>query len=171
MVFFRRYLFFYFFLFYSYVFCGDKKGASKKIKQYLNSFGVRIIINIEAAVNAFLDTFFFVFHTAFIVFILCGYVWKKTRKAHLLMVTLTAFSWFILGIWYGFGYCFLTHWHYRVRFNLGHFDMPNSYIKFIIDALTGLDANAQLVDTCTLIFFLAALIVSIIVNVRKNSSQ
>ena len=49
------------------------------------------------------DIFFFVFHSMFILFVLVGWAWKRTRLAHLVVVGLTALSWFGLGIWYGFG--------------------------------------------------------------------
>ena len=115
---------------------------------------------------AFLDQFFFIFHSLIIVFNLFGWIWKKIRLANLIMLLLTAFSWFVLGKWYGFGYCFCTDWHYQIRMKLGYFDMPSSYVKFLIDSLTGLDINAKLVDIFTLIFFLLALIASIITNMQ-----
>jgi len=77
---------------------------------------------------------------------------SKTRKANLMVLLITAFSWFILGIWYGWGFCFCTEWHYQVRMKLGYFDMPSSYVKFLIDSVTGLDVNSKLVDMLTLIF-------------------
>ena len=115
---------------------------------------------------AFLDKFFFVFHSLIIIFNLFGWIWKKIRLANLIMLLLTAFSWFVLGIWYGFGYCFCTDWHYQIRMKLGYFDMPSSYVKFLIDSLAGLDINAKLVDIFTLTFFLLALIASIITNMQ-----
>jgi len=33
---------------------------------------------------------------------------------HRASLLLTAFSWFVLGIWYGWGYCVCTDWHYMV---------------------------------------------------------
>lgn len=120
-----------------------------------------------------LDKFFFVFHSFIIVFNLLGWIWEKTRVANLIMLLLTAFSWFILGIWYGFGYCFCTDWHYQVRMKLGYFDMPSSYVKFLIDSLTGLDINAKLADTFTFTFFLLALIASVLTNIQdwRNKRQ
>jgi hypothetical protein len=117
-------------------------------------------------VYVFLDKFFFVFHSFIIGFNLFGWTWKKTRKANLMVLLITAFSWFILGIWYGFGFCFCTEWHYQVRMKLGYFDMPSSYIKFLIDSVTGININAKLVDMLTLTFFLLALIASILTNGR-----
>ncbi|MBW1768953.1 MAG: DUF2784 domain-containing protein [Deltaproteobacteria bacterium] len=115
---------------------------------------------------AFLDKFFFIFHSLIILFNLFGWIWKKIRVANLIMLLLTAFSWFILGIWYGFGYCFCTDWHYQVRMKLGYFDMPSSYVKFLIDSIAGLDVNAKLVDIFTLTIFLLALTASIFTNMQ-----
>lgn len=121
----------------------------------------------------FLDKFFFIIHSFIIIFILFGWIWKKTRVANLIIILITAFSWFILGIWYGFGYCFCTHWHYQVRMKLGYFDMPSSYIKFLVDILTGVDINPKLLDTFTFTFFFMAFIASIIINLKdwRNRRQ
>lgn len=86
--------------------------------------------------------------------------------AHLIVVLLTAFSWFGLGIWYGFGFCPFTQWHYQVRMELGHYDMPDSYIKFLIDFFTGWDVSRILVDIFAVLFLMLALCASIVTNVR-----
>jgi hypothetical protein len=113
-----------------------------------------------------IDKFFFVFHSSLIVFNLLGWVWRKTRLVNLVVLLLTAFSWFILGIWYGFGYCPSTDWHWQVREKLGHYDMPSSYIKFLIESLTGVNVNAKLVDVLAVLFLGLALTASIITNIR-----
>jgi len=116
----------------------------------------------------FLDYFFLVFHFMLILFNLFGWIWKSTRKLNLIILLLTGGSWFILGIFYGFGYCPFTDWHFKVLQKLGHHNLPNSYIKYITDRLTGLDFNAELVDTVTLVFFLLALVISIYINIHKK---
>ncbi len=113
----------------------------------------------------FLDKFFIIFHTVLILFNLFGWIWKKTRLINLVMLLLVAFSWLILGIWYGLGYCPLTHWHWLVRVEMGDYSMPYSYIKFLIDEITGLDADAVLVDYLTAIMFASALLTSVAVNI------
>jgi hypothetical protein len=118
-------------------------------------------------VYALLDKFFFVFHSFIIIFVLFGWAWKKTRVANLIVILLTAFSWFILGIWYGIGYCFCTDWHYQVRMKLGYYDMPPSYVKFLIDTLLGTDVNAKLIDISTLTLFFLAFVISIYVNISN----
>jgi hypothetical protein len=113
-----------------------------------------------------LDIFLLVFHTLIIFFNLFGWIWRKTRRANLIVLTITAFSWFGLGWWYGFGYCFCVDWHWQVKRKLGAVDLPNSYIKYLLDLLTGLDWNAALVDTLTFVCFFIALIASITFNAR-----
>ena len=51
-----------------------------------------------------LNIFFFVFHTLLMLFNCFGWAWKKTRPWNLVTLLLTAGSWFIVGIWYGWGY-------------------------------------------------------------------
>jgi len=114
----------------------------------------------------FLDKLFFVFHILLICFNLFGWIWKKTRLANLVLLSLTAFSWLILGIWYGIGYCPFTDWHWQVRHELGYYDMPYSYIKFLIDEITGLDAQAYFVDLATAVLFSLAILISVYVNFR-----
>ena|SRR5688500_17765951 len=114
----------------------------------------------------FLNIFFFVFHTALTLFNVVGWISPRTRKWNLVTLLLTAFSWFGMGIWYGWGYCFCTDWHWDVREKLGYQDESNSYIHFLVLKLTGINVDPKLIDTVTLIVFFAALILSIWLNIR-----
>jgi hypothetical protein len=114
----------------------------------------------------FLNIFFFVFHTCVVLFIVLGWIWKKTRFANLILVVLTAFSWFFLGICYGFGYCPCTDWHWQVRMKLGIYDSSTSYLEFLVENLTGLDVSRSLVDIFAVVFLIAALFMSIVLNGR-----
>jgi 2-polyprenyl-3-methyl-5-hydroxy-6-metoxy-1,4-benzoquinol methylase len=67
------------------------------------------------------------------------------------------------------GYCPLTEWHFNVLQKLGKSDIPNSYIKYLADRLTGLDFNASLVDDVTLYSFLVSLIISIVLNIKDRN--
>ena len=116
----------------------------------------------------FLDIFFVVFHSCLIVFNLFGWIWKRTRRANLITLGLTGASWFILGIFYGIGYCPLTDWHWQVLEKLGKTNIPNSYIKDLIDRLFATDINAVLVDYCTAVFFFLALGFSLMYNIRSD---
>lgn len=115
---------------------------------------------------AFLDKFFFIFHSSLILFILFGWIWKKTRLANLVVILMTSFSWTILGIWYGFGFCPCTDWHWQVRVRLGYYDMPSTYTKFLIDSLTGLDVSPKLVDTLAVSLLILAFGASVFTNAK-----
>ena len=113
------------------------------------------------------DVFFFGFHTILILFNVFGWLVPKWRLANFISLSLTAFSWFILGIWFGWGYCICTDWHWEVRNMLGYQDMSSSYIHFLILKITDIDIPANLVDTYTVVLFCLALIVSTYLNLRK----
>jgi len=85
----------------------------------------------------------------------------------LIVLALTGASWSLLGLIVGtLGYCPLTDWHFRVLTKLGETDLPNSYIKYLTDRLFGLNTSATIVDKVTLIVFIAALILSLLLNIR-----
>jgi len=79
---------------------------------------------------------------------------------------LTAFSWFVLGIHFGWGYCFCTGWHWMVRRKLGYTDMSDSYIHFLILKLTGINFSITFINIVTASVFFVSLIMSIAFNVR-----
>ena len=113
-----------------------------------------------------LDIFFVAFHTIVIIFNLFGWMWRRTRVANLALLSLTAFSWFVLGIWYGIGYCPLTDWHWDVLRALGHTAIPHSYVKYLVDRVLGIDLDAGLVDAVVLAAFILALSISLGLNIR-----
>ena len=123
------------------------------------------------SVYVFLDKFFFIFHTSLVLFILLGWLWKRARRINLVVQLLTVFSWFILGIWYGFGYCPCTDWHWQVRAQLGYTDMPPSYLVFLLNHLTGLHVNKALVDVLAVVFLLLALAASLYTNIKQQDKR
>jgi len=115
----------------------------------------------------FLNLFFFGFHTVLILFNIFGWLIPRWRLTNFITLSLTAFSWFVLGIWYGWGYCFCTDWHWQVREMLGYENMSSSYIHFLILKMTGLDLSTDLVDAFTVILFFSALAISSFLNFQK----
>jgi hypothetical protein len=87
----------------------------------------------------------------------------------LITMLLTAFSWFFLGIWYGWGYCFCTDWHWYVREKLGYVDRSASYIHFLILKISGLNLRPQLVEKATLVIFLVCFVLSLLYNRKRRS--
>lgn len=111
-----------------------------------------------------LNILFFVFHTALVLFNCLGWIWKKTRRWNLFTLLLTAASWFIVGIWKGWGYCYCTDWHWQVRHKMGIYDHSNSYIHFLILKLTGVNIDVNLVEKATLVVFIIAFVLSVFFN-------
>lgn len=115
-----------------------------------------------------LDAAFVVFHTSIVVFNLTGWIWKRTRRLHLLVIGLTCLSWFGLGLFYGWGYCPSTDWHWQVKRTLGETGLPASYVKYYLDRLTGLSWDPAVVDTAVAALGLSALVLSVWLNVRDR---
>ena len=110
-----------------------------------------------------LNLFFVLFHGALTLFNIFGWMWKQTRRLHLYTISITLLSWIGLGIFYGWGYCPCTDWHWQVKRQLGEQNLPASYIKYYADYLTGMNWDLFVVDIATafvgiLAFFLSALL-------------
>ncbi|MBM3404675.1 MAG: DUF2784 domain-containing protein [Bacteroidetes bacterium] len=120
-----------------------------------------------------IDIAFLVFHTALIIFNVFGWMWRRTRLANLITLLLTGGSWFILGIFYGWGFCPLTEWHFQVLDKLGERNIPDSYISYLLERLTSIPFDQQSVDMATLGVFLVSLICSVFVNIwyRRRKAQ
>ncbi len=113
-----------------------------------------------------LDVFFVVFHSALILCVLFGWIFPKTRKAHLVVVGLTGGSWFILGLFYGIGFCPLTEWHWQILRKMGETGLPASYVQYVLDRLTGIAVSASFADRITLLGWLIPTILSVCLNIR-----
>jgi hypothetical protein len=118
-----------------------------------------------------LDYFFLLFHTSLIFFNLFGWIWPKTRKWNLLCLLATAFSWFVLGIRYGFGYCICTDWHWQILTARGIRNLPNSYITYLIERFSGIHPDEKLVDIITGTTFVVALLCSIASNIAARRAS
>jgi hypothetical protein len=112
-----------------------------------------------------LNAGFFVFHTAWIIFACAGWAFRRTRRWHLALVAVTAFSWFVLGIWFGWGYCPFTDWHWQVRERLGYQDPP-SYIQVLGQELLGVQLNRAWADALAVGTLVIVSVLSVVTNAR-----
>ena len=117
--------------------------------------------------DTMLDSFFFVFHTAWIAFNCLGWIWRRTRPWQLATVSLTALSWFGLGAWHGWGYCPCTDWHWQVRARLGH-DDPPSYLQLLIREVTGIDLRPGLADALAVATLAGVTLLSVVLFARDR---
>ncbi len=113
-----------------------------------------------------LDVFLELLHIAVILFNLFGWIFQKTRFLHWISVNITAFSWLIMGFFYGFGYCFLTDWHWQVKSYLGNVPSENSFIAYFLNK-TGMFIDSSTVDLITAVVFAIVFIISWVLNIWK----
>lgn len=112
-----------------------------------------------------LDIFLTIFHSVIVGFNLLGWIWPRTRRLHLVCVAVTAGCWYILGIWFGWGYCPVTDWQWHVKAALGEHDLANgSFIEYYADKITGTHINPKLGDTIIGICFFTAAALSVWLN-------
>lgn len=112
------------------------------------------------------DILYTMLHLVLIGFNLVGWIWERTRKAHLWLVALTVGSWAVLGIWYGWGYCPITDWQWDVKRQLGEENLPNSFIKYYADKLSSAEIDATVVDTVTVAVLGIVAALSLVLNWR-----
>ena len=108
-----------------------------------------------------MDLFFECIHIAIILANLFLWIPKKTRKAHLVLVAVTWFSWIGLGMFYGFGYCFLTDWHWQIKMEAGEFGLPASYIKYLVDGIFGIHSDPFWIDVLTAVTFMTVTVLAL----------
>src|SRR5437016_458661 len=113
----------------------------------------------------FLDVFLLIFHTLLIVFNCFGWAWKKTRKWNLLTLAATAFSWLVMGLWKGVGYCICTDWHWQVREALGHRMTESSYLDFLVKTISGWAPPLDLTRAVAGWVFGTSIVLSLALNV------
>lgn len=109
-----------------------------------------------------------ILHLIIIGFNLLGWIWVRTRKLHLIVVAATLGCWFILGIWYGIGYCPITDWQWQVKEVLGERNLPNSFIKYFADKITGQDIDSEFIDIATAASFVSVILLTLYLNFIKK---
>jgi len=115
-----------------------------------------------------LDLFLTLLHLLIIGFNLFGWIFPATRRLHFIFILLTGASWFILGIWFGIGYCPITDWQWQVKEKLGETNLPNSFITYIANKITGRHFNDAFIDRLVLISFVSAVLLSVYFNFFKR---
>jgi ammonia channel protein AmtB len=111
-----------------------------------------------------LDGFLTIVHLSIILFNLFGWIPKVTRKAHLISILLTAGSWFVLGIWYGMGYCPFTDWQWKVKSQLGEKNLPSNFIEYFLKKITNHDFSTNFINNLIAACFALAALLSLYVN-------
>jgi len=116
----------------------------------------------------FLDILLTTFHVVFTLFNMTGWIWKKTRRIHLITLALTVVSWLLIGWWVGnIGYCFLTDWHWDIKRKLGE-RVGGSFNKYMLDEIFNYDFDRLLVDWVTGLVLVFVIIISVYLNFTQS---
>ena len=109
------------------------------------------------------DILLYIVHTTLIIACLGGWTVPRLRQTHRWLMGAILGSWFLLGLRYGIGYCPLTDWHWQIKTKLGQGDLPNSFVKHLLDHVLPMELSTRTVDLLTLIAFYSALLATLIV--------
>ena len=112
-----------------------------------------------------------VFHVLLIVACLIGWIFPRTRKAHLILMGVVLGCWFLLGLKYGIGYCPLTDWHWQVKQMLGEGPLPNSFIKYLWDHIFTSPISPKAADILTFGAFFVSLVPAIYLHCTDKAEQ
>lgn len=115
-----------------------------------------------------LDVLLHLSHVAVILFSALGWLWPAARPLHLGLQGLILFSWFGLGSFRGWTYCFLTDLHWRVKQALRQPDPGESYVKLLVDRLSGRETDTDRVNRVTVTVFFVTTICSLALFLRDR---
>lgn len=101
----------------------------------------------------FLDVSLTVFHDLFTLWNCLAWLVPKFRTWHFLTINITLFSWMGLGYFYGWGFCFLTEYHYQIKHSLGERNLPPSYIQLRCQEIFGFTPNLETTNLVVGIIF------------------
>ena len=114
-----------------------------------------------------LNVIFHFLHLSMIMMNLTFWISYRTLWMAQLSVLVTLLSWFGFGYFYGFGYCFLTDWHWQIKEKLGQKNLPASYLKYVLDKVTGFEWDSGLVDKMAFAGIIFSFMGCLIQTVRK----
>ena len=123
---------------------------------------------------ATLNILFFLFHTIILVFNLAGWMFRRTRRLHIVCLGATLFSWFVMGYWKGMGYCICTDWHFQVRREMGIKDNIHSYSQLIAKSFFGVEMDRTTSDLSAgggLLFILVATLIVWTVDMFRSKTK
>jgi hypothetical protein len=121
-------------------------------------------------VLTFLDIFLGVFHVLLILACLLGWIFPRTRRAHLILMGVVVGCWFLLGLKYGIGYCPLTDWNWQVKEQLGESALPHSFIKYLWDKIFPTPITPKAVDGLTFAAFFISLAAALYHHFKRKAN-
>ena len=83
------------------------------------------------------------------------------------MAQTTLASWFVLGIWMGFGYCPVISWHWAVKESLGRGRPEATYVQLVGETLLRRSLNSSAVDRLVVVTTVVVATASLVLNAKR----
>ena len=116
---------------------------------------------IKIYIYRLLDICFHFIHLGIIFFFLFGWMFDTTIVVHLLLSFAILFSWVVLGIFYGFGYCLITDIQWKIKKLLSEEPSTKYYVKYMLDKMSGKNMNEKVVDKMTTYIYFSIFLISL----------
>jgi hypothetical protein len=98
----------------------------------------------------FVDILLTFLHSALVIFAMTGWAFAKIRTLHFWSILCILFAWLVIGWAVGtLGYCPITDLHWDIKRALGETNLPNSFIKYMLDWVFQNDFDRKAVDQLT----------------------
>ena len=118
--------------------------------------------------SLYLDIFYEILHILVVVVNLFFWWPRYTRTMHFYLINLTAFSWLVMGAYFGLGYCFLTDWHWEVKSKLNYQDLPNDFISYALLRYFNINWPEYVVNTITALCFVGCFVLAWFLKLNKK---
>ena len=96
----------------------------------------------------------------------CAFGWliEGAEKLHFYLILTIGFSWYVLGLHYGIGYCVLTDWQWQVRKKLGCTPEHGSFVQLLLERASGMHLNVSQVKLFAYTIYWLSAVISIYIN-------
>jgi len=110
------------------------------------------------------DRILYLFHICFMLAIVLGWIPQATRMFNWYLIVITLVSWFGLGLVFGFGFCLITDIQSRIRQRLVTGGSMPSFVKDVLERVTGRELNPLYVEVITQLVFYFSVAASFYAN-------
>ncbi len=110
------------------------------------------------------DRVLYLFHICFMLAIVFGWIPQATRIFNWYLIVVTLVSWFGLGLVFGFGFCLITDIQSRIRQRLVANGTMKSFVKDLLERVTGRELNPFHVEIVTQLIFYFSVVASFYTN-------
>ena len=115
-----------------------------------------------------IDLIFNILHIAVILINCLGWTYKPVKKFSLYLILITLFSWSIVGIFGGIGFCPITYLHSKYLLSNHDYILPFSYLDYIFINNLDFDISSRTISLISIIVIFSSLYLSLAKNNIKS---